>query len=51
MSSENINRFISSDNEEHNCSDDEETESGIWTKAGPLFLYWAAGCVCQSSEN
>ena len=33
MSPENINRPFSSKNEEHDCSDDEETESKTWTKS------------------
>ena len=33
VSPENINRSFSSENEEHYCSDDEETESGTWAKS------------------
>ena len=39
MASEGINRPISSKNEEHACSDDEETESGTWTKARPCLPF------------
>ena len=38
MSSENINRPISSENE-LDCSYDEETERSTWTKAEPHFLF------------
>ena len=32
-SSKNVNRPFSSKNEEHDCSNDKETESGTWTKS------------------
>jgi hypothetical protein len=37
MLSKNINRLISYETEEHNCSGNEETESGTWTIASPHF--------------
>ena len=48
----NINRPFSSKNEEHDCSDDEETDNETWTKSLPLFsFHWEAGVKCQNSEN
>ena len=39
MSPENINRPTSSENEEHDCPDDEETERKIWTKTLPRYPF------------
>jgi hypothetical protein len=38
MLPENINRPFSSENE-HDCPNDEEIESGIWTKSLPCFPF------------
>ena len=36
---ENINRPISSENEEYDCYNNKETERGTCMKAGPHFLF------------
>ena len=40
ISSENLNMPISSKNEEHEYSDEEETESDL------IFLFWETGIKC-----